>query len=145
MISSGSKTLLEFLKSAKIILYFTLNMIIFLQKSIHVWNKCLCPSVNNLLCVIFQSRELICERQRPLYGIKCVLRIFWQTCLLVCYTKTGVYKASIIFFLRQYVQPCLLKNPKYTFYTIKSSLKLAYYSMDLFQTFDSYCRRKKKF
>jgi hypothetical protein len=38
---------------------------------------------------------------------------------------TGVYKASI-FFLRQYVQPCLLKNPMYTFYTIKSSLKLAY-------------------
>ena len=31
-----------------------------------------------------------------------------------------------ILFLRQYVQPCLLKNPKYTFYTIKSSLKLAY-------------------
>ena len=30
------------------------------------------------------------------------------------------------FILRQYVQPCLLKNPKYTFYTIKSSLKLAY-------------------
>ena len=30
------------------------------------------------------------------------------------------------FFIRQYVQPCLLKNPKYTFYTIKSSLKLAY-------------------
>ena len=28
--------------------------------------------------------------------------------------------------LRQYVQPCLLRNPKYTFYTIKSSLKLAY-------------------
>ena len=32
-----------------------------------------------------------------------------------------------LFFLRQNVQPCLLKNPKYTFYTIKSSLKLAYY------------------
>ena len=30
------------------------------------------------------------------------------------------------FILRQYVQPCLLENPKYTFYTIKSSLKLAY-------------------
>ena len=30
------------------------------------------------------------------------------------------------FFLRWYVQPCLLKNPKYTFYAIKSSLKLAY-------------------
>ena len=40
---------------------------------------------------------------------------------------TGVYKASIFFLLRQYVQPCLLKNPKYTFYTTKSSLKLAYY------------------
>ena len=35
---------------------------------------------------------------------------------------TGVYKASI----RQYVQPCLSKNPKYTFYAIKSSLTLAY-------------------
>jgi hypothetical protein len=32
------------------------------------------------------------------------------------------------FFLRQYVQQCLLKNPKYTFYTIKSSLKLTYQS-----------------
>jgi hypothetical protein len=30
------------------------------------------------------------------------------------------------FCLRRYFQPCLLKNPKYTFYTIKSSLKLAY-------------------
>ena len=31
------------------------------------------------------------------------------------------------FFIHQYVQPCLSKNPKYTFYTIKSSLTLAYY------------------
>jgi hypothetical protein len=30
------------------------------------------------------------------------------------------------FFIHQYVHPCLLKNPKYTFYTIKSSLTLAY-------------------
>ena len=30
------------------------------------------------------------------------------------------------FFIRHYVQPCLSKNPKYTFYTIKSSLTLAY-------------------
>jgi hypothetical protein len=29
------------------------------------------------------------------------------------------------FFIRQYVQPCLSKNPKYTFYTIKSSMTLA--------------------
>ena len=32
------------------------------------------------------------------------------------------------FFIHQYVQPCLSKNPKYTFYTIKSSLTLAYNS-----------------
>ena len=31
------------------------------------------------------------------------------------------------FFIHQYVQPCLSKNPKYTFYTIKRSLTLAYY------------------
>jgi hypothetical protein len=29
-----------------------------------------------------------------------------------------------IVFLRQYVQPCLLKNPKYTFYTIKTTARL---------------------
>jgi hypothetical protein len=29
------------------------------------------------------------------------------------------------FFIHQYVQPCLSKNPKYTLYTIKSSLMLA--------------------
>jgi hypothetical protein len=32
------------------------------------------------------------------------------------------------FFIHQYVQPCLSKNPKYTFYTIKSSLMRAYYN-----------------
>ena len=31
-----------------------------------------------------------------------------------------------IFFIHQYVQPCLSKNPKYTFYIIKSPLTLAY-------------------
>jgi hypothetical protein len=39
---------------------------------------------------------------------------------------TGVYKASNFFFIHQYVHPCLSKNPKYTFYAIKSSLTLAY-------------------
>jgi hypothetical protein len=43
---------------------------------------------------------------------------------LVCYTER-VYKASNFFFIRQYVHPCLSKNLKYTFYTIKSSLTLA--------------------
>ena len=31
------------------------------------------------------------------------------------------------FFIHQYVQPCLSKNTKYTLYTIKSSITLAYY------------------
>jgi hypothetical protein len=31
--------------------------------------------------------EPICERQRPLYGIKCVLRIFWQTWLHILTEK----------------------------------------------------------
>ena len=39
---------------------------------------------------------------------------------------TGVYKASIFFYSSVYVQPCLSKNPRYTFYTIKSSLTIAY-------------------
>jgi hypothetical protein len=38
---------------------------------------------------------------------------------------TGVYKASIFFYSSVYVQPCLSKNPKYTFYTTKNSLTLA--------------------
>ena len=33
------------------------------------------------------------------------------------------------FFIHQYVQPCLSKNPKYTLYTLKSLLTLAYYCM----------------
>ena len=33
-------------------------------------------------------------------------------------------------FMHQYVQPCLSKNPKYTFYTIKSSLTFAQYETD---------------
>ena len=40
------------------------------------------------------------------------------------------------FFLPQYVQPCLVKNPKYTFYTIKSSLKLAYHKFVNFYYFE---------
>jgi hypothetical protein len=41
--------------------------------------------LRNSLCLYRRmdgwSRYLICERQRALYGIKCVLRIFWQTWL----------------------------------------------------------------
>ena len=42
------------------------------------------------------------------------------------YYTERVYNASR-FFLFISVWPCLSKNPKYTFYTIKSSLTLAYY------------------
>jgi hypothetical protein len=34
-----------------------------------------------------------------------------------------------IFHIHQYVKPCLSTNPKYTFYTIKSSQTLAYQAM----------------
>ena len=49
-----------------------------------------------------------------------------RSSLVECVSVLYVYNAQIIFFIRQYVQPCLSKNPKYTFYTIKSSLMLAY-------------------
>jgi hypothetical protein len=52
-----------------------------------------------------------------------------RSSLVECFSLlhgTGVYKASNFFFIHQYVHPCLSKNPKYTFYTIKSSLTLAY-------------------
>jgi hypothetical protein len=35
-------------------------------------------------------------------------------------------QSAEFFFIHQYVQPCLSKKPKYTFYTIKSSLTLTY-------------------
>ena len=50
--------------------------------------------------------------------VECV-SVLHETCL----------QSVNFFFIRQYVQPCLSKNPKYTFYTIKSSLTLAYYCL----------------
>ena len=35
-------------------------------------------------------------------------------------------QSAEFFLIPQYVQPCLSKNPKYTFITIKSALTLAY-------------------
>jgi len=49
------------------------------------------------------------------------VEIFWAE----IYRGTCLQCAEFIFVF-QYVQPCLSKNPKYTFYTIKSSLTLAY-------------------
>jgi hypothetical protein len=47
--------------------------------------------------------------------VECV-NVLHETCL----------QCVNFFFIYQYVQPCLSKNPKYIFYTIKSSLTLAY-------------------
>ena len=55
------------------------------------------------------------------YGTK------WQWYEMVMVRNDLLRLQSVkFFFIRQYVQPCLSKNPKYTFYTIKSSLTLAY-------------------
>ena len=48
--------------------------------------------------------------------------ISW-VCLCVTW---NVFTMRQHFFSHQYVQPCLSKNPKYTFYTIKNSLTLAF-------------------
>ena len=44
----------------------------------------------------------------------------------LCVTRNRCLQSVDFFYIRHYVQPCLSKNPKYTFYTIKSSLTLAY-------------------
>jgi hypothetical protein len=43
-----------------------------------------------------------------------------------CVTRNRCLQSVDFFFIHQYVHPCLSKNPKYTFYTIKSSLTLAF-------------------
>ena len=53
-----------------------------------------------------------------------------RSSLVECVTQNMFTKCQI-FFHCQYVQPCLSKNPKYTFYTIKSSLALAYYRREI--------------
>jgi hypothetical protein len=59
--------------------------------------------------------------------VECV-SVLHRTCL----------QCTEIFFIHQYVQPCLSKNPKYTFYAIKSSLMLTYYCNKLlYPTYDS--------
>jgi hypothetical protein len=79
----------------------------------------------------------ICELKRALYGIECVYETSGSHLRFMLRRSSLVECVSVLpgnrclqnvefFFLQQYVQPCLLKNPKYTFYTIKSSLKLAY-------------------
>ena len=43
-------------------------------------------------------------------------------CVSVLHGTGPVFTKRQFFFIRQHVQPCLSKNPKYTFYTIKRSL-----------------------
>ena len=72
--------------------------------------------------VVSDVRERIRDLRSPLHFmlrrsslVECV-SVLHGTCL----------QCAEIIFIHQYVQPCLSKNPKYTFYTIKSSLTLAY-------------------
>ena len=37
--------------------------------------------------ISYQLRDIICERERALYGIKCVLGIFWQTWMHILMNK----------------------------------------------------------
>jgi hypothetical protein len=48
-----------------------------------------------------------------------------RSSLVECVTR-NVFTMRRKKIIHQYVQPCLSKNPKYTFYTIKSLLTLAY-------------------
>jgi hypothetical protein len=54
-----------------------------------------------------------------------------------CVTR-NVLTMPKFFFIHQYVKPCLSKNPKYTLYTIKSSLTLAYKPPGMISMFKEY-------
>ena len=71
--------------------------------------------------VVSDVRERVHDLGSPLHFmlrrsslVECV-SVLHRTCL----------QSVDFFFIQQDVQPCLSKNPKYTFYTIKSSLALA--------------------
>jgi hypothetical protein len=52
----------------------------------------------------------------------CILHFMLRRSSLVeCVTRNRCLQSVNFFFIRHYVQPFLSKNPKYTFYTIKSS------------------------
>jgi hypothetical protein len=72
--------------------------------------------------VVSDVRESVRDLGSPLHFmlrrsslVECV-SVLHGTCL----------QSADFFLIHQYVQPCLSKNPKYTLYTIKSSLTLAY-------------------
>jgi hypothetical protein len=82
--------------------------------------------------VILKSRTLSRTSDITETRNLCVIKVI----LLACFTYIDIFlfiKSLLvftkhqIFFIHQYVQPCLSKNPKYTLYTIKSSLTLAYW------------------
>jgi hypothetical protein len=63
-------------------------------------------------------------RRSSLVELECV-SVLHGTCL----------QCAEFFFIHQHVQPCLSKNPKYTFNTIKSSLTLAYNKLQTFHVY----------
>jgi hypothetical protein len=69
--------------------------------------------------VVSDVRERVRDLGSPL---RFMLR---RSSLVECVTR-NVFTMRRKKIIHQYVQPCLSKNPKYTFYTIKSLLTLAY-------------------
>jgi hypothetical protein len=80
--------------------------------------------------IVASKKLLICEREPSGSPLRFMLR---RSSLVECGSVLhGTCLQCIkFFFSHQYVQPCLSKNPKYTFYTIKSSLMLHSTNEDL--------------
>jgi hypothetical protein len=77
--------------------------------------------------VVSDVRERVRDLGSPL---RFMLR---RSSLVECVSVLHVMclQCTDIFFIHQYVQPCLSKNLKYTLYTIKSSMTLAYYLISM--------------
>ena len=85
-------------------------------------NKMICITHGFRVSVVSDVRERVRDFRitYALYVKKIFISGVYQ-----CVTR-NVFTKRRIFFIHQFVQPCLSKNPKYTLYTIKSSLTLAY-------------------
>jgi hypothetical protein len=81
------------------------------------------PAFFNLLNLFWHSDKNLCSYAEVNFWdfVRNDSSIEWDECVSVLHGTC--LKCVGCFF---YVQPCLSKNPKYTFYTIKSSLALAY-------------------
>ena len=71
--------------------------------------------------------SVVSDVRERVQDFRITFALYVKKILVECVTRNVFTKRQINFFIHQYVQPCLSKNPKDTFYTIKSSLTLAYY------------------